>query len=364
MATQDIKRTKLSPDALQSWVDVPTNSDFPIQNLPYGIFSVGGGSGRCGVAIGDYVLDLNVLHEAKLFENCKALDSSVFSKPALNDFMAQGKEAWTEARATITELLSTSNAIRDNAELRARALIPSSDVQMHLPANIGDYTDFYSSRYHATNVGTMFRGKENALQPNWLHLPVGYHGRASSVVVSGTPIHRPHGQLCPDKKTPSFGVCKLMDFELEMAFFTGPGNALGAPITMADASNHIFGFVMMNDWSARDIQGWEYVPLGPFGGKNLGTTISPWVVTPEALAPFAIPNEKQEPEPLPYLRSPTLSCYDIKLEVDVQGSDHKEPTTISKSNAKYLYWYLTRVSSALSNDSGYSLVGTYSFAVV
>jgi len=213
---------------------------------------------------------------------------------------------------------------------------------MELPCSIGDYTDFYSSRYHATNVGIMFRGKDNALQPNWLHLPVGYHGRASSVVVSGTDIKRPNGQLAPDLKTPSWGPCKLMDFELEMACFVGAGNKLGEPITMANANDHIFGLTTMNDWSARDIQKWEYVPLGPFGAKNFGTTISPWIVTLEALEPFKVDNEEQkDPAPLPYLKEPEgskLECYDIKLDVTVQSSEMKEPSVVSKSNAKYLYW--------------------------
>jgi len=207
-----------------------------------------------------------------------------------------------------------------------------------MPAKIGDYTDFYASRNHAFNVGVLFRGKDNALQPNWVHLPVGYHGRASSVVVSGTDLHRPRGQLAPDGKTPSYGECKLLDFELEMAFFVGPGNKLGHPIPIEQAADHIFGVVLMNDWSARDVQAWEYVPLGPFGAKNFGTTISPWVVPMEALKPFMVPLPKQEPEPLPYLREPAGSAApDIALEVAVRPSGGA-PTVISKSNARHLYW--------------------------
>eukprot|EP00469_Lotharella_globosa_P011687 CAMPEP_0167786398 /NCGR_PEP_ID=MMETSP0111_2-20121227/8776_1 /TAXON_ID=91324 /ORGANISM="Lotharella globosa, Strain CCCM811" /LENGTH=291 /DNA_ID=CAMNT_0007677787 /DNA_START=295 /DNA_END=1170 /DNA_ORIENTATION=+ len=217
------------------------------------------------------------------------------------------------------------------------------DVTMHLPCRVGDYTDFYSSRHHATNVGVMFRGKENALKPNWLHLPVGYHGRASSVIVSGSNVRRPRGQIKPDPNAPPvFSECKKLDFELEMAFFVGTGNKLGDPIPIDKAKEHIFGLVLMNDWSARDIQKWEYVPLGPFLAKNLATTISPWIVTMEALEPFRVPNEKQQPEPLPYLRDPSLTAYDINLEVSIQGSEAKEASSVSSANAKYLYWSFTQ----------------------
>jgi fumarylacetoacetase len=211
-------------------------------------------------------------------------------------------------------------------------------VQMHLPAIIGDYTDFYSSKSHASNVGIMFRGKDNALQPNWLHLPVGYHGRSSSVVLSGTSLHRPCGQLCSDDKNPTYGSCKQLDFELELAAFVGPGNTLGSPIRIDDAEHHIFGVVLMNDWSARDIQRWEYVPLGPFGAKNFGTTISPWVVTMDALKGFEVSGEKQEPQVLPYLRDARHSVLNINLEVSIQGKNQAEPTVITRSNSKYLYW--------------------------
>jgi len=228
--------------------------------------------------------------------------------------------------------------LRDNTELRERALIPMEKVTMHLPARIGDYTDFYSSRDHATNVGTMFRGKENALMPNWLHLPVGYHGRSSSVVVSGTPVRRPCGQTrAADDKPPSFGPCKLMDFELEMAFFVGPANALGQPVTAAEAHEHIFGFVIMNDWSARDIQKWEYVPLGPFTAKNFATSISPWVVMVDALKPFAVDNVVQDdPVPLPYLHHTEKFRFDVALEVAIETETTKG--TVCRSNLKHMYW--------------------------
>merc|ERR550539_1925529 len=241
---------------------------------------------------------------------------------------------WAEARATIRSLLTSKKET-----LPSDALLPQSSVTMHLPADIGDYTDFYSSLDHATNVGTMFRGKDNALMPNWKHLPVGYHGRASSVVVSGTPIRRPCGQTKPkEDEPPQFGACKLMDFELEMAFFFGgSSNNLGEPIKMADADKHIFGMVVMNDWSARDIQKWEYVPLGPFGAKNLGTSISPWVVTMEALQPFSVPNYSQDPAPFPYLQHSDQFTFNIDLEVAIKPPAGQS-TVVSRSNFRYMYW--------------------------
>ncbi|XP_049459188.1 fumarylacetoacetase isoform X2 [Epinephelus fuscoguttatus] len=264
----------------------------------------------------------------------------VFDQPTLNAFMALGYEAWKEARRTLQRLLSASEStLRDDVSLRSRAFVHQSKVTMHLPADIGDYTDFYSSRDHATNVGIMFRGKENALMPNWLRLPVGYHGRASSVVVSGTPIRRPSGQMRPDQtKPPVFGQSKQLDIELEMAFFVGGGNQLGEPIPIEKAHEHIFGMVLMNDWSARDIQAWEYVPLGPFLGKNFGTTISPWVIPVEALLPFAEPNPIQDPDPLPYLQHHDAYTFNINLFVSLKGQDMAEAATICKSNFKYMYW--------------------------
>jgi len=331
---------------LRSWVEVSPESDFPIQNLPYGSFlrkdSHSAHPAHLGVAIGTQVLDLHVISEAGLFNGpLLSKHSAVFLQPVLNDFMALGRPAWKEARATITKLLSANNdTLRDNKELRAKALVPQSEVKMVLPARIGDYTDFYSSRVHASNVGIMFRGPENPLMPNWLHLPVGYHGRSSSVVVSGTPIRRPMGQLKDDNApAPTFGACRNLDFELEMAFFVGPGNELGERIPIESAEDHIFGVVVMNDWSARDIQKWEYVPLGPFTAKNFGTTISPWVVTLEALEPFRIKSTPQvDPEPLPYLKDDSHASYDIKLEVALETAKQDKPFVISRSNAQHLYW--------------------------
>lgn len=292
-----------------------------------------------GVAIGDYVLDLTEI--ADLFTGpIMSQKKSSLQEQVLNGFMGLGKDAWKETRDTLQRILCSSEGVlRDDSKRQSRCLLKQESVTMHLPANIGDYTDFYSSKNHATNVGTMFRGKDNALMPNWVHLPVGYHGRASSVVVSGTPVRRPVGQTRPDDtKPPIFGPCKLLDFELEMAFFCGPGNNLGEPITMDKAEDHIFGMVVMNDWSARDIQKWEYVPLGPFLAKNFATSISPWVVTMDALQDFALANSVQDPAPLPYLQHTDPYTFDVNLQVALQSENAKAPVTICSSNFKHMYW--------------------------
>uniref|UniRef100_A0A0B7AVR0 Fumarylacetoacetase n=1 Tax=Arion vulgaris TaxID=1028688 RepID=A0A0B7AVR0_9EUPU len=322
-----------------SFVNVAPDSHFPIQNLPYGIFStVDNPRRRIGVAIGDFILDLTAVKH--LFGPILRGVEDVFEQPRLNAFMGLGKPAWTEARNTLQRILSDSEPVlRDNADLRARALIPQSHATMHLPASIGDYTDFYSSKNHAFNVGCMFRDPATALNPNWTHLPVGYHGRASSVVVSGTPIRRPTGQTRPDDSSPPvFGPCRLLDFELEMAFFTGPATNLGEPVPMEKVEDHIFGMVLMNDWSARDIQKWEYVPLGPFLAKNFGTTISPWVVTMDALKSFIVPNLPQDPVPLSYLQHKDDYNFDIKLDVSIMADGLAKPTVITRSNFKNMYW--------------------------
>lgn len=327
-----------------SFVEVAPESDFSYNNLPYGVFSTAGNTApRIGVAIGDLVLDVSAVKHLFngpiLSANQDALTSST-----LNGLMALGRPAWTEARAALQRILSADEAVlRDDADARAVALVPMADATMHLPATIGDYTDFYSSREHASNLGTMFRDPENPLLPNWRHIPVGYHGRASSIVLSGTPLKRPCGQVNPKapkydpEDPPVYRPSRLIDFELEMAFFVGPGNKLGDPIPVANADDHIFGMVLLNDWSARDIQKWEYVPLGPFLGKNFGSTISPWVVTMDALAPFAVDNPVQEPTPLGYLRHDDKYSFDINLEVQIQP-EGAEPSTVSNSNIKYMYW--------------------------
>ncbi|EFA06443.1 fumarylacetoacetase [Tribolium castaneum] len=314
--------------------------DFPIENLPYGVFSTKDDpTHRIGVAIGDQILDLRQISHLFVGPELKN-NQDVFKQKTLNKFMGLTKKAWKEARDTIQNLLSVDNQTLQTPDMKKKAFVSQYEATMHLPAEIGDYTDFFSSIHHATNTGIMFRGKENPLLPNWKYLPVAYHGRASSVVVSGTPIRRPNGQTLPvEGAPPVFGTCKLMDFELEMAFFVGgPSNELGKPIPIEKTDQHIFGFVLMNDWSARDIQKWEYVPLGPFTAKNLGTTISPWVVTTFALEPFKVDNYSQNPEPFPYLKHDDKFNFDIGLQVDITPKGLNVSTTVCRSNYKYLYW--------------------------
>ncbi len=332
-----------TPHPLRSFVPVKPESHFPIQNLPYGVCRYDG-QRRIAVAIGEFILDLTVLEGLGMLAVPSLGEQRLFQTGTLNAFMAAGRPVWTAVRARLQQLLSDQEpTLRDNPELQKRVLIPMADVEMLLPADIGDYTDFYSSREHATNVGIMFRGPDKALQPNWLHLPVAYHGRCSSIVVSGTPIRRPCGQSKPDnKESPVYGPSRTLDFELEMAAFIGPGNPLGRPIPIAAAEDHLFGLVILNDWSARDIQAWEYVPLGPFLGKNFATSISPWVVTLDALAPFRVAAPSQDPPPLPYLHSASRATYDIHLEVSLQGETMREPVRICASNFKHLYWTLAQ----------------------
>ncbi|KAG2188254.1 hypothetical protein INT44_001007 [Umbelopsis vinacea] len=333
---------------MQSFIDVQKDSHFPIQNLPFGVFSTAGkDSARVGVAIGDYIVDLSVLQSAGLLSGVSGLPAGVFDQPSLNAFMSLGKSVWTATRRSLQELLSKDESrLRDDADLRQRGLIAQKEATMHLPITIGDYTDFYCSKEHATNVGIMFRGKDNALQPNCrgrLHIPVGYHGRASSVVPSGTPIRRPCGQrLAGRDQPPVFSKCLKLDYELEMGWIVGTGNQLGTPMSTAEAKDNIFGMVMLNDWSARDIQAWEYVPLGPFLGKNFGTTISNWVVTLDALEPFLVDGPSQSPTPLEYLQESSKTAYDINLEVSIKASSSAEFETITKSNIKYMYWSITQ----------------------
>lgn len=333
------------PD-LKSFIEVEPESHFPIQNLPYGLAEPrNGGEAFLCTAIGEYVVNLAELESAGIFDGSQLKDKQVFQETTLNKFMGLGREAWTEARSTISSLLSADEStLRDNDSLRERVITPRNKVEMLLPVKIGDYTDFYSSEQHATNVGSMFRDPENALKPNWKHLPVGYHGRASSVVISGSDLHRPQGQILPPNSddTPIFSACKLCDFELEMGFLTGPANELGEPIPISKADEHIFGMMLVNDWSARDIQKWEYQPLGPFLAKNWATTVSPWVVPLDALEPFRIEGPGQDPEPLPYLQSEEKWTFDINLDVFLQGKEMDESHQISESNAKNLYWNIAQ----------------------
>ena len=319
----------------QSFIDVAENSDFPLQNLPYGVFQPQGEHARVGVAIGTEVLDLAALEAAGLLPTGA---QNVFGQTSLNAFIALGRPVWQQVRARLQQLLSADCAeLRDNAALRARAFYPQAAVAMLLPIEVPGYTDFYSSKEHAYNVGCMFRDPKNALMQNWSELPVGYNGRASSVVVSGTDLVRPSGQIkLPNEERPVFSACRKLDFELETGFIVGKATALGEPIAIEEAENHIFGMVLLNDWSARDIQQWEYVPLGPFNSKTFGTSISPWVVTLEALEPFRCASPVQEPQPLPYLRENTANNYDIHLQVAI-AADGSE-TVISNTNFKYMYW--------------------------
>ncbi|XP_024970183.1 fumarylacetoacetase [Cynara cardunculus var. scolymus] len=333
--------------ALKSFVEVKSDSHFSIHNLPYGIFKHAGGSittSRPGVAIGDYVLDLSEIHSAGLFDGPLLSNSDCFHQSNLNKFLELGKPAWKEARATLQKLLSSAEpSLQKNASLREKALLPMVQVEMLLPVAIGDYTDFFSSMHHAKNCGTIFRGPENPINPNWYHLPIAYHGRASSIVISGTDIVRPRGQGYPTGNSPPyFGPSRKLDFELEMAAVVGPGNDLGKPIDVNEAADHIFGVVLLNDWSARDIQAWEYVPLGPFLGKSFGTTISPWIVTLDALEPFACDAPNQIPKPLPYLAENISKNYDISLEVRVKPAGEEDSFTVTRSNFNHLYWTLTQ----------------------
>jgi fumarylacetoacetase len=325
----------------KSFIDIDPESGFPIQNLPFGIFTPPGrGNKRVGVRIGDFVVDCSRLDTLGFF-GYHTGGRKVFTRGSLNRFMSLGRPAWRETRTVLTNLLREENPTLQDPELREKLFYPVSDVTLHLPARIGDYTDFYASREHATNVGTMFRGAENALMPNWLHLPVGYHGRASSVVLSGRDIVRPRGQvLAEGAGRPEYIPTRALDLELEMGFFVGPGNELGQPIPIDRAGEHIFGMVLLNDWSARDVQRWEYQPLGPFLAKNFATTISPWVVTMEALAPFRVKGPDQDPPPLPYLARSEPAGYDIELQVELQTARMTAPQTISRSNLKTMYWSL------------------------
>lgn len=324
--------------SLKSWVEVPQDSDFPIQNLPFGIFKTEYMVAGAGVAIGNHVLDLTYLHENGLFDELD-LPLGVFNQKHLNEFIGLGKKVTSAVRERISELLRhDSGELRDSKAGSEIALIPMEEVEMLMPVRVPNYTDFYSSEDHARNVGTMFRDPKNALMPNWKHLPVAYHGRASSIVVSGTDFHRPKGQtMAPDAEIPSFGPCKLLDFELEMAFITCKENELGDSISAADAPDHIFGFVLFNDWSARDIQKWEYVPLGPFLAKNFASHISPWIVTMDAMEAFKVPGPVQDPEVLPYLKTDGDFHYDLNLQVALKP-DGTEETVLANSNFKYMYW--------------------------
>lgn len=321
----------------QPWIDIPEGSDFTIHNLPFGIFSKEGQEKRVGVAIGTHVIDLYVAYTLGIFSD-RMIDKDVLVNEFLNDFIRLGKDTTSLIREQLQKELCDDTSVLKHSS----ALIPMDDVRMHLPVCIGDYTDFYSSLEHATNVGKMFRDPEHALLPNWRHLPVGYHGRSSSIVPSLTDIHRPKGQLKPKDGDPFYGPTQKLDFELELGFIVGKDSSPGSRITTDQAGEYIFGLVLFNDWSARDIQKWEYVPLGPFLGKNFASSISPWVVPLEAVEPFRCPGPEQQPEVLPYLKYSGNQNYDLKLEVQLQPEGSALPTTVCKTNFKHMYWNMAQ----------------------
>ncbi|MGV9002729.1 fumarylacetoacetase [Flavobacterium sp.] len=327
----------------KSWLEVPEESDFPIQNIPFGVFLTKDDVITIGTRIGNHAIDLGALQQLNYFEGIELTDD-MFMQDTLNDFISDGQKTWRLVRNRIGDIFDINNpALRDNEKHRDVVIFTLDEIEMQLPVLIGDYTDFYSSKEHATNVGKMFRDPENALLPNWLHIPVGYHGRSSTIVPSGIPIHRPMGQTLPNgEKEPVFGSSRLVDFELETAFITTDANVMGENIPICEAEEYIFGMVLLNDWSARDIQKWEYVPLGPFLAKSFATSISPWIVTMDALEPFRVKGPSQEPTPLPHLQQNGKNAFDINLEAYIDTDESKEPTLVSKSNFKYMYWSMAQ----------------------
>ncbi len=326
----------------KSWLEVAENSDFPIQNIPFGVFLTKENVVTVGTRIGDFAIDLGALQQLNYFEGIELTDD-MFMQDTLNDFISDGKKTWRLVRNRIADIFDNKNPkLQENKKHRNIVIFNINDVEMQLPVLIGDYTDFYSSKEHATNVGKMFRDPENALLPNWLHIPVGYHGRSSTIVPSGIPVNRPMGQLMTEgATTPVFGPSRLIDFELETAFITTDANVMGENVPVHEAEDYIFGMVLLNDWSARDIQKWEYVPLGPFLGKNFATSISPWIVTMDALEPFRTKGPNQNPTPLPYLQQKGKHTFDINLEVAI-APENGTPTVVSKSNFKYMYWSMSQ----------------------
>lgn len=350
---------------LKSWVEVPKGSDFPIQNLPFGIFRHGNRA-RVGVAIGEHVLDLEVLAQNGYLKTTD-LPREMYSESTLNTLMATGRVGARRIRERVSQLLcASSDELRGNPDVVSRALFKQNDVHMCLPARIGDYVDFYSSEEHATNVGKMFRDEKNPLLPNWKHIPIGYHGRASSVVPSGHAIRRPAGQLKMEDPNPIFAPCKQLDFELEMGFFTCKENQLGERIAIDSAEDYIFGMVLVNDWSARDIQRWEYVPLGPFLAKSFATSISPWVVTLDALEPFRVAQREPDVEPLPYLVGQSnKTSYDIHLAVDLIPRGQREPLEICRTNFRAMYWSMVQqLTHAASNGTNIQVGDLYASGTI
>ncbi len=319
---------------LPSWVQSANSADapFPLNNLPYGVFSTQQLSPRCGVAIGDQVLDLRACEAAGIVQ---LGHEPVFAEPSWNQLMELGAPSWHQLRARLTELLGANSSHQQKLQSK---LIPLAQAQLHMPFEVREFTDFYAGKHHATNVGTMFRGPENALPPNWLHIPIGYNGRASTVIVSGTPIRRPNGQSkAPSAAVPSFGPSTRLDIECELGAIVGTSSAIGEPITVEQADAMIFGYVLLNDWSARDIQAWEYQPLGPFQAKSFATAISPWIVTSAALEPFRVSTPARERELLPYLHEPRPMLYDINIDIELQP-ENGASSRIASTNYREMYY--------------------------
>ena len=324
---------------MKSWINIPKDSDFTIYNLPFGVFSTSEKSKRVGVAIGNNIIDLLVCNRVNIFEGL-TIDDSIFENDYLNEFINLGKNKTNRIREIIqNELCNDQSVLKSNNDV----ILLKKTAKMHIPVKIGDYTDFYSSIEHASNIGSMFRDASNPLLPNWKHLPVGYHGRASSIIVSGVDIRRPKGQIKPiDSEIPVFSSSKRLDFELEMGYIIGKNSSLGSSVSTNEAEDYIFGKVLFNDWSARDIQKWEYVPLGPFLGKSFASSISPWVVTLEALEPFKVEGPIQKPDVLDYLKFSGLKNYDINLSVSIIPDESNVESQICESNFKYMYWNMSQ----------------------
>lgn len=324
---------------LESWIEIPESCDFPLENLPYGIAKLSNEKTVAVTRIGDTIIDLQSLSALNAFSDLKIENADIFNQPVLNNFIELGKDLHVKVRERLQEIFGIgSNNTELTEKIKQYSLYAADGVKMLMPVKVTDYTDFYSSIEHATNVGKMFRDPANALLPNWKHLPVGYHGRASSIVISGSEIHRPNGQTMPQgAEKPVFGPSKMFDFELEMAFVVSKTTQLGESVKASEAEDYIFGFLLFNDLSARDIQSWEYVPLGPFLSKNFGSVVSPWIVTLEALEPFRVKGPIQEPEVLPYLKTSGNRNFDINLEVLIQP-EHGKENLVCSSNFRYMYW--------------------------
>lgn len=333
---------KANDPGLTSWLPVPEQSDFPIQNIPFGVFLTRENVITIGTRIGDNAIDLAALHQLGYFDGIPLTDD-IFLQDTLNDFISDGRKTWRLVRDRISEIFQQGNdRLKDNKGHREIILFTLDEIEMQLPVHIGDYTDFYSSKEHATNVGKMFRDPDKALLPNWLHIPVGYHGRSSTIITTDLGIHRPMGQTLPkDASRPVFGPSKMVDFEVEMGFITTDSNVMGEAIAVHEAEESIFGLVLLNDWSARDIQKWEYVPLGPFLGKNFATSISPWIVTLDALQPFRVAGPVQDPVPLAYLQWDEPGNYDIRLEAAIQPQNGEE-SVVCRTNFRHMYWSMAQ----------------------